>query len=127
VVADSGSSCPTEYDCERYVLGVGCNGMGKGICELVPWSRGVGEVCDMGFSLLKKLWPAGTVDVGDGNTSVSREGGSFRSEVHIPVPQGKDGGAWCPRPIAPEADGCDAHAPAPTPAPAPASVDGVLG
>lgn len=87
----SGSNCPTEYDCERYVFGVGCRGIAKGICELVPGSRGVGEVWDIEVSLLKKLWLTGIVDVGDGNTSVSREGGSFRSEVHIAVPQGKDG------------------------------------
>ena len=65
--------------------------MAKGICELVPCSRGVGDVCDSEVSL-KKLWPGGTVDVGDGKTSVSREGGSFRSEVHMPVPQGKEDG-----------------------------------
>ncbi len=75
----------------------------------------------MEVSLLKKLWPGGTVEVGDGKTSVSREGGSFRSEVHMPVPHGKEDGGWCPRLIAPEEDGCDAHAPAP------ASADGVLG
>jgi hypothetical protein len=118
-VVDSGSNWPTEYDCERYVFGVGCSGIAKGICELVPCSRGVGEVCEFGFSLPKKLWPAGTVEVGDGKTSVSREGGSFRSDVHIPVPQGNDG--WCPRTIAPEDEGCAAHTPLPV------SADGVLG
>ena len=93
----SGCSCPTEYDCERYVFGVGCKGMGKGICGLDPCSLLDGG-CDNGPSPKKVGLPTtgGTVDVGDGKTSDNLEGGSFRSVFQMPVPHVKVG-AWCPR------------------------------
>lgn len=90
-VVVSGSNCPTEYDCERYVFGVGCKGMAKGICGLDPCSLGVGDVCVSELSP-KKLPLPGIVEVGEGRTSVSLEGGSLRSVFQMPVPQGKDGG-----------------------------------
>jgi hypothetical protein len=67
--------------------------MGKGICELVPGSRAAAEV---GVRLeesgpKKELLPApgGTVEVGDGRTSLSLNGGSLRSVFQMPVPQPK--------------------------------------
>lgn len=73
------------------------------------------------FSPPKKLALPGRVEVGEGSTSVNREGGSLRSAFQIPVPQGKEGGAWCPRPIAPDDEECDPQAAAPV------SAEGVLG
>lgn len=66
--------------------------MAKGICGLEPCSLGVGDVCVSVFSPPKKLALPGIVEVGEGSTSVNREGGSLRSAFQIPVPQGKDGG-----------------------------------
>lgn len=89
---DSGSSCPTEYDWDRYVFGVGCSGIAKGICEL-EGSLGAGEVCVNPPSPAKNELvdpPGGMVEVGEGKTSVRRDGGSFLSGFQIPVPQGNE-------------------------------------
>ena len=41
------------------------------------------------------LEPGGTVEVGEGRTSVNRDGGSFLSVFQIPLPHPeKDGGPW---------------------------------
>lgn len=68
----------------------------------------------------KKEWPpppGGTVEVGDGRTSLNLVGASFRSAFQNPVPQGK---LFGPRPIADEAE-CDPQGPAVL------SADGVVG
>lgn len=100
--AFSGSICPTEYDCDRYVLGVGCSGIANGIWELGPGSRETGDVC---ISELKKEFPppGGSVDVGEGKTSLSRAGGSLRSEFQIVPLHGKVD-APVPRPITDEVE-----------------------
>lgn len=71
--------------------------MAKGICGLVPDSLGAGDVWPKLDSELKNAPPAadpvGRVEVGEGSTSVRRDGGSFLSEFQIPVPQDKGGGA----------------------------------
>lgn len=59
------------------------------------------------------------MDVGEGRTSLSREGGSFRSVFQIPVPHAKDDGGAA-RPIT-EALECEPHVPGPV------SAEGVLG
>lgn len=63
--------------------------------------------------------PGGMVDVGDGRTSLSLDGGSLRSAFQMPVPHGKaDDPAG--RPMTDDVE-CEPQAPAP------ASADGVLG
>lgn len=84
--------------------------MAKGICGFGPCSLGVGDVCDR--ASLKKFGlpiPGGIVEVGDGNTSLSLDGGSFRSEVQIPVPQVKVEEPWWPRPMVADDVECEAH------------------
>lgn len=77
--------------------------MGNGICELVPGSR-VAEVVGVRpeSGPKKELFPApgGTVEVGDGRTSLSLAGGSLRSLFQMPVPHGKF--APGPRPMTEE-------------------------
>jgi len=73
-------------------LGVGCNGIANGIWEL-GGSRDAGEACVKPASAAKNELvepPGATVEVGEGRTSVKREGGSFLSLFQMPVPQGKD-------------------------------------
>lgn len=62
--------------------------MAKGICELLCSRDGEGKPASVGKNELLAE-PGGTVDVGDGRTSCSLDGGSFRSLFQIPVPQGK--------------------------------------
>jgi hypothetical protein len=65
--------------------------MANGIGALVAGSRDAVPPGDRLLSGEKKVpfpMPMGRVDVGEGNTSLSLEGTSFRSEFHIPVPQG---------------------------------------
>jgi hypothetical protein len=64
--------------------------MAKGICELDVGSRGACETCVKELSGKKALLvaPGGCVDVGDGKTSVSLCGISFRSLFQMAVPQG---------------------------------------
>ena len=118
----SGSSCPTEYDCDRYVLGVGWRGMAKGICELA-WSFEAGDVCDMpspGKSGLPGP-PGGMADVGEGKTSDSLEGGSFRSLFQMPVLHAKVPEPPWDRPRTAEEAECDPQGPGTD------SAEGVLG
>ena len=66
--------------------------MAKGICEL-GGSRGAGDVWVKPTSPGKNELPeppGGRVDVGEGRTSVRREGGSFLSLFQMPVPQGNE-------------------------------------
>jgi hypothetical protein len=66
--------------------------MAKGICEL-GGSLGAGEVCVKPTSAAKnELFepPGAIVEVGEGKTSVRREGSSFLSLFQIPVPQGNE-------------------------------------
>jgi hypothetical protein len=87
--------------------------MAKGICEIGPCSLGVGDVWDK--ASLKKLgllMPGGMVEVGDGSTSLSLDGGSFRSEVQIPVPHVKPEEPWCPRPMDADDAECEPQGPA---------------
>jgi hypothetical protein len=58
--------------------------------------------------------------VGDGKTSLSRAGGSFRSLFQMPVPHGKAADPG-PRPRAADGVECEPQVPAPD------SADGVLG
>lgn len=95
--------------------------MANGICEFGP-SRGLGEVCvaaASGPNMELAVAPGGTVDVGDGRTSLSRDGGSLRSVFQMPVPQGKADAPGA-RPIVDEVE-WDPQGPAPV------SPDGVLG
>jgi hypothetical protein len=96
--------------------------MAKGIWEFVPCSRD-GEDCIMPSDGPKKalapLLPGGTVEVGEGSTSLNLEGGSLRSGFHMPVPHGKFGAPGV-RPMAEEAE-CEPHGPALV------SAEGVLG
>jgi hypothetical protein len=63
------------------------------------------------------LDPGGTVEVGDGRTSVNLDGGSFLSEFQIPLPHPEnDGGPWL-RPMTDEEPQ----------AVVPASAEGVVG
>ncbi len=121
--AASGSSWPTEYDCERYVFGVGCKGMAKGICELGPWSRGVGEVC-VGVPSPKYEAVAefgGCVEVGDGSTSASLDGGSSLLLPQIWALQGNELDAVCARARPTAGVEWEPHVPTP------GSAEGVLG
>ncbi len=96
--------------------------MAKGICELVFGSRPEAvDGCTRPASGPKKEEPpppGGTVEVGDGKTSVSRDGTSLRS-FHIPVPQEKVDAPEL-RPMTEDVE-CDPQGTLPL------SADGVLG
>lgn len=68
---------------------MGCSGIAKGICEFDAGSRKTGEVCVSAPKNELPLPPGGMVEVGEGKTSLSLDGGSLRSVFQIPVPQGK--------------------------------------
>lgn len=78
--------------------------MVNGNCEPAPGSRGPGEACDklpVSGPNMELAEVGGRAVVGDGRTSLNREG-SFLSLFQMAVPQGKEPGA---RPImAPEAE-----------------------
>lgn len=63
--------------------------------------------------------PGGMIEVGEGRTSLKRDGGSLRSVFQMAVPQGKLADP-CDRPIVDDVE-CEPQAPAPV------SAEGVLG
>lgn len=100
-------------------MGVGWSGIAKGICEFEAGSRDTGDVCVSPPKKELPPAPGGMVEVGEGKTSLSLDGGSLRSLFHMPVPQGKVDPAGA-RPMTDEVE-CEPHVPAPV------SADGVLG
>lgn len=90
--------------------------MANGIVVFWACSRESIEFCMLLFSALKSpvaFVPGGYSEVGEGKTSVNREGGSFRGSLfHIPLPQGKDVDTGCPRdsPAPDDCGVCEAHA-----------------
>jgi hypothetical protein len=95
--------------------------MAKGICAFGACCE-EGEVCDMPMSEPKNELPAepgGIIEVGEGRTSLSLEGGSLRSVFQMAVPQGNVDGPWA-RPMTEDVE-CEPHGPAPV------SAEGVVG
>lgn len=86
-------------------------------------SLGAGEVCVNPPSPKNELLepPGGTVEVGEGRTSVKRDGGSFLSVFQMPVPHGNEPPAEWTRPRTPAEAGWEPQAASP------GSPEGVLG